>query len=152
MTTSKKHRPPTPTISGIARAHRIGRETVRRWIGEGLDITDSAAVKSRVDAMASRSSSPDFAAAKLAKITAETRRIEFAHQVEQGKFVAAYLIEGDGLRIGHAIRGTLDQLAQQLPPQLAGRSAGEILKILRAEFRRALENLSHYKSDITFRP
>jgi hypothetical protein len=152
MQTSENHRPPTPTISGVSRQHGIGRETVRRWIGEGLDIADDAAVKARVDHMANRSSSPDIAAARLAKIQAETRRIDFAHEVEQGKFVAGHLVEGDGQRIGFAVRSALDQLAMQLPPQLAGRTAAEILKTLRTEFRKVLDDLSHYESHIKFDP
>jgi transposase-like protein len=141
-----------PNISALAREHGVSRNTLIRWRDEGFDLTNNKAVADRVKSMASRSGSPDLAAARLAKIEAETARIRFAHDIEKGKFVESYLIEGDGQRIGHAVRLSLDELAQQLPPQLAGRSAGEILKILRSEFRRALENLSHYKSDVKFQP
>jgi hypothetical protein len=40
----------------------------------------------------------------------------------------------------------------QLPPQLAGRTAAEILKTLRTEFRKVLDDLSHHDSHIKFDP
>jgi hypothetical protein len=144
--------PKPETVASISRRIGVHRSTLESWRAEGVNLHDEPQLQARLARKKESETSPTLAAAKLAKITAETRRIEFAHDVESGKFVPAHLIEGDGLKIGHAIRSTLDQLTQQLPPQLAGQDAGAIQKILRAEFRRALENLSNYQSNVSFKP
>ncbi len=150
MTKAKIDPSTTPTISGIAREHRVGRDTVRRWKDEGLDLANADAVQARVDAMANRSTSPDIAGARLAKIQAQTERIRFAHEVEKGRFVDAAIVHADGVRIGGIVRSSIDRLVNELPPQLAGRDAADIKKILSRVFRETLTNLSQYQSPIKF--
>jgi hypothetical protein len=140
------------TVASISRRTGAHRSTLEAWRAEGVDLHNEAALQARLSRKRDAETSPTLAAAKLEKIKAETARIKFAHEVEQGKFVAGHLVEGDGQRIGFAVRSALDQLAMQLPPQLAGRTAAEILKTLRTEFRKVLDDLSHHDSHIKFDP
>ena len=106
-----------------------------------MNLGDKKAVAAKVSAMASRSS-PDLAAARLAKIEAETERIKFAHQIESGRFVDASLVQSTGHQIGQLIRQSLDKLSQELPPQLAGHDAARIHQILKKVFREVLQDVS----------
>ena len=142
------NRPPPPSLAALARQYGVGRETIRRWRDQGIDITDQKVMKAQVAGMAKGGSSPDLAAARLEKIQAETARIKFAHEVEAGRFVCAASVKAEGHLIGQTFRLAIDQLANQLPPMLAGHDAGEILKILRREFRRTLQSLSDHPTSI----
>ena len=144
--------PKPETVASISRRTGVHRSTLEAWRAEGVNLHDEPQLQARLARKKESESSPTLAAAKLEKIQAETARIKFAHDVESGKFVAAHLIDADGYRIGCAMRSSLDQLVQQLPPMLAGQDAARIQKILRSEFRRALENLSNYQSQVTFKP
>ena len=92
----------------------------------------------------------DILQARLAKLAAETRRIEFAHEVERKNFVPADTIRAEGIHIGGVVRTALDRLAVELPPMLAGRTAGEINAVLRRVFRETLVNFSQYQTHVAF--
>ena len=135
------NRPPPPSLAALARQYGVGRETIRRWRDQGIDITDQKVMKAQVAGMAKGGSSPDLAAARLEKIQAETARIKFAHEVEAGRFVCAATVKAEGAKIGQTIRAALSELTQSLPPQLGGRDATECHAILKREFRRILQQL-----------
>ena len=52
-----------------------------------------------------------------------------------------------GEAIGRAFRQMHDRLVNDLPPMLAGRNAGEIARVLKTEFRLALQKLADSPND-----
>jgi transposase-like protein len=161
MASKNKLRP--PSIAAIARKHGIRPGTLRDWRDrEELDIFDEKALAARVERKQARvgtdpppaenSARESYSEARRRREVAAANRMETIAAKERGELVEVHSIDADGYKIGYAIRSALAELSQQLPPALAGRTAGEVQKILKSEFRRALENLSHYQTSITFKP
>ena len=142
----------SPTLADLSKKHGVSRQSLRDWRDkEGVDLSNESALAARVATSRNRGSSADITAARLKKLEAETRRIEHAFAVESGKFVCAASVKSEGHLIGQAFRLAIDQSATQLPPMLAGHDAGEILKILRREFRRTLQSLSDHPTSIAIK-
>ena len=130
------------SISDLARQHGISRQTLAKWRDDGLDITNSKAIAAKVAAMETRTTSPNLQQARLEKVRAETRRIEFAHSVEQGRFTDSAAVQSTGYTIGLLIRQAMQKLEVDLPPQLAGHDAAKIHSILKRVFREVLQDVS----------
>jgi hypothetical protein len=164
MRTKNKHSPAaSPSLSEIARRTGIRRETLRRWRDvEMIDLTDEKALASRIGMKQPRIGtappSPEitgresYAEARRRREIAVANRAEVIAAKERGELVEIHSIAADGERIGYAVRDTLDRLAHELPPVLAGRAAGEIHKAIKRAFRDALTNLGNYQSAVTFQP
>ena len=113
-----------------------------RWRDEGFDLGDAKAISDRVKSMTPRAASPDLQQARLEKVRAETRRIEFAHSVEQGRFTDSAAVQSTGYTIGLLIRQAMQKLEVDLPPRLAGNDAARIHQILKRVFREVLTDVS----------
>lgn len=135
-------------LAALSREHGVSRETLRAWKMQGVNMANPSEITARKEAMRDKPSS-ELAAARLAKIKAETERIAFAHEVEKGRFVDAVAVYQDGVRAGALVRESFERLENELPPQLAGRTAGEISAILKRTFRQTLTNLSKYQSHVS---
>ncbi len=82
---------------------------------------------------------------------ADADRAEMQARKERGELIEAASIINQGEAIGRVIRAHLDALANNLPPALAGRPAKEISRIIKAEFRRALNDM-HDRESQYFQP
>ena len=142
MQPSPKHLPPTPSISSLARAHGVSRESVRKWKSEGVDLSDGKAVKARVASMQKPSASPDLMARKKEKLEVEIARLRHQLAIDQQRFVSAEIMQSTGRQVGQLVRQSLDRLCSELPPLLAGHDSAKIFQILKTEFRRVLLDVS----------
>ena len=134
-------RPPT-------QATGISRQSISAWVKDGLDLGNKRAVAARVAAARDRETGrEDMQAAKLRKVRAEATRQEIAAKREAGLLVEAAGISAQAEGTGRAIRQMHDRLTSDLPPMLAGRNAGEIARILKTEFRLALQKLAESPND-----
>ena len=141
-------KPKKPTIAAISKATGISRQSISAWVKDGLDLGNKRAVAARVAAARDRETGrEDMQAAKLRKVRAEATRQEIAAKREAGLLVEAAGISAQAEGTGRAIRQMHDRLTSDLPPMLAGRNAGEIARILKAEFRLALQKLADSPND-----
>ena len=144
MTTNPKK----PTIAAISKATGISRQSISAWVKDGLDLGNKRAVAARVAAARDRETGrEDMQAAKLRKVRAEATRQEIAAKREAGLLVEAAGISAQAEGTGRAMRQMHDRLTSDLPPMLAGRNAGEIARILKTEFRLALQKLAESPND-----
>ena len=143
-----KAKPKKPTIAAISKATSISRQSISAWIKDGLDLGNKRAVAARVaQARARETGREDYQQARLRKISAEADRQQIAAKKEAGELVFASGIMAQGEATGRAIRQMHDRLTSDLPPMLAGRNAGEIARILKTEFRLALQKLADSPND-----
>ena len=141
-------KPKKPTIAAISKATGISRQSISAWVKDGLDLGNKRAVAARVAAARDRETGrEDMQAAKLRKVRAEATRQEIAAKREAGLLVEAAGISAQAEGTGRAIRQMHDRLTSDLPPMLAGRNAGEIARILKTEFRLALQKLAESPND-----
>ena len=141
-------KPKKPTIAAISKATGISRQSISAWVKDGLDLGNKRAVAARVAAARDRETGrEDMQAAKLRKVRAEATRQEIAAKREAGLLVEAAGISAQAEGTGRAIRQMHDRLTSDLPPMLAGRNAGEIARILKTEFRLALQKLADSPND-----
>ena len=141
-------KPKKPTIAAISKATSISRQSISAWVKDGLDLGNKRAVAARVAAARDRETGrEDMQAAKLRKVRAEATRQEIAAKREAGLLVEAAGISAQAEGTGRAIRQMHDRLTSDLPPMLAGRNAGEIARILKIEFRLALQKLADSPND-----
>ena len=141
-------KPKKPTIAAISKATGISRQSISAWVKDGLDLGNKRAVAARVAAARDRETGrEDMQAAKLRKVRAEATRQEIAAKREAGLLVEAAGISAQAEGTGRAIRQMHDRLTSDLPPMLAGRNAGEIARILKIEFRLALQKLADSPND-----
>lgn len=122
---------------------------LRDWREEGIDIEDEEAVMRRAAQVRDREeNAEDFNAVKLRKLRAEADLKEHELQVERGRYVSHESQRAAGMKLGLVIKGTYLKMDSELTPRLAGRSAAECTKILRAYAREKLTELSLYGGDI----
>ena len=141
-------KPKKPTIAAISKATGISRQSISAWVKDGLDLGNKRAVAARVAAARDRETGrEDMQAAKLRKVRAEATRQEIAAKREAGLLVEAAGISAQAEGTGRAIRQMHDRLTSDLPPMLAGLNAGEIARILKTEFRLALQKLAESPND-----
>ena len=141
-------KPKKPTIAAISKATGISRQSISAWVKDGLDLGNKRAVAARVAAARDRETGrEDMQAAKLRKVRAEATRQEIAAKREAGLLVEAAGISAQAEGTGRAIRQMHDRLTSDLPPMLAGLNAGEIARILKIEFRLALQKLADSPND-----
>ena len=141
-------KPKKPTIAAISKATSISRQSISAWVKDGLDLGNKRAVAARVAAARDRETGrEDMQAAKLRKVRAEATRQEIAAKREAGLLVEAAGISAQAEGTGRAIRQMHDRLTSDLPPMLAGLNAGEIARILKIEFRLALQKLADSPND-----
>ena len=141
-------KPKKPTIAAISKATGISRQSISAWVKDGLDLGNKRAVAARVAAARDRETGrEDMQAAKLRKVRAEATRQEIAAKREAGLLVEAAGISAQAEGTGRAIRQMHDRLTSDLPPMLAGLNAGEIARILKTEFRLALQKLADSPND-----
>jgi hypothetical protein len=162
MQTHKQLRP--PSLAALARQHGVRPGTLRDWRDkEGIDISNPKALTDRVERKQARvgkdpsppaenSARESYSEARRRREVATANRAETLAARERGELIEAASIEGEGFRLGVAYRAALDKLANDLPPMLAGLSAGEMSKIIRREHRRTLENLCHLSDLIPLEP
>jgi transposase len=133
------HAPSTMTQKAIAEALGVSLRTVKNWKREGIDLTDRTALEARAAASKGKlESSEDYSAARLRKLRAEADRAETLALRERGELIPHAAVDGVFQAWGLVVRQSFDKLAGNLPPLIAGRSAGEVHKLLKREFRDAL--------------
>ena len=141
-------KPKKPTIAAISKATGISRQSISAWVKDGLDLGNKRAVAARVAAARDRETGrEDMQAAKLRKVRAEATRQEIAAKREAGELVEASGIFAQGAAIGRAFKTGLSRLEGDLPGRLAGRTAGEMAKIIRAAHRELLAEMADRPSD-----
>ncbi len=143
----KSPKQPRGTMSALAEKTGIPYQTLSRWKREGTDIFSPPALAERM-ARIKQAPPENLTDARLQKLLAETARINLALDVERGRFVDSHTIENDGRAIGQLVRSTHDRAVQELPPMLAGRTAGEIQPILKRYFRDMQTDLAKFQSTI----
>jgi hypothetical protein len=135
------HKPPPrpPTQAALAADLAVSLRTLQNWKREGIDLTDRKALEAR--AAASKGvleASEDYSAARTRKTRAEADRAETLALRERGELIPHAAVDGMFQAWGLVVRQTFDKLAANLPPLIAGRSAGETHKLLKREFCDAL--------------
>ena len=144
----RKPPPRPPTQAALAADLGVSLRTLQNWKREGIDITNRKALQARAAASKGKlESSEDYSAARLRKLRAEADRQEIAAKREAGLLVEAAGISAQAEGTGRTIRQMHDRLTSDLPPMLAGRNAGEIARILKTEFRLALQKLAESPND-----
>jgi phage terminase Nu1 subunit (DNA packaging protein) len=144
------HKPPPrpPTQAALAADLGVSLRTLQNWKREGIDLTDRKALEARAAASKGKlEAGEDYSAARLRKLRAEADRQETLAKREAGELVLASGIHAEGAAIGRAVRNGLDRMEGDLPGRLAGRTAGEIRKILHATFRELLNEMADRPSD-----
>ena len=137
-----------PSIASIARESGFSRQSVSQWAKDGLNLADPEAVAARVaQAKGHAGGREDYQAARLRKVSAEADRQQIAAKREAGELVEIAGIAAQGEAAGRSFRQLHDRLANDLPPMLAGHTAGEIARILKTEFRLALQRLADTPND-----
>jgi hypothetical protein len=144
-----KTKPTRGSLAKLAKTSGIPYGTLSRWKREGTDIFNAEALAERM-ARIKQAPCENITQARLLKLQLEAERLQLQLDVERGKFVCGATMKTEGIRIGGVIGSTLDRLAQELPPQLAGRTAPEIAVILKRVFRETRSNLAKYQSPIKF--
>ena len=152
MPAKKRGRPPQNEITQQEMADRCGVSvrTLREWAkSESLDITDEASVKVRVARLHEKQKgTEDEKEAKLRKTKAEADMIEHKLSVQRGEFVPAHEMDRDGVQIGMAVAAVFSRMPDDLAPLCAGRTAGEIKKLVTKYAREKRTELSQYESRI----
>lgn len=102
MKPRRKPRKQSEVRDNAARQAAIAKEwgcdprTVRNWEAEGAPLGDKAAMREWLEGRAKGNDeldAPDLKAAKLAKLLAETKRILFKLQTEQGEFTPNEVVD-----------------------------------------------------------
>jgi hypothetical protein len=149
---------PYPTVASASRETGISPATLRKWRDvEKIDILDPTAVEKRAAKKQLRvsGSAPtdgtqeSYQEARRRREVAAANRLEVIAARERGELTEAAAIAAEGYAIGLQIRHSLDRLAHELSPQLAGHDSAKIMKILKASFRTALEHLADSHEVIT---
>ena len=130
---------------------------VREWQAKGFPLDDVAALRRELETLQRPPGEDDGTEAGSLReqiLRAELRRkLASADRLEQeaakvrGELVEAAGIAAQAEGTGRAFRQLHDRLVNDLPPMLAGRTAGEIAKVLKTEFRLALEKLADSPND-----
>jgi DNA-binding transcriptional MerR regulator len=130
---------------------------VREWQGKGFPLDDIAALRRELETLQRPPGEEDGTEAGSLReqiLRAELRRkLASADRLEQeagkvrGELVEAAGIAAQAEGTGRAFRQLHDRMVNDLPPMLAGRTAGEIQKILHASFRELLNELADRPSD-----
>jgi DNA-binding transcriptional MerR regulator len=130
---------------------------VREWQGKGFPLDDIAALRRELETLQRPPGEEDGTEAGSLReqiLRAELRRkLASADRLEQeagkvrGELVEAAGIAAQAEGTGRAFRQLHDRMVNDLPPMLAGRTAGEIRKILHASFRELLNELADRPSD-----
>jgi hypothetical protein len=116
---------------------------------EGLDLNDTEAVMVRAQKTHERATAnEDEKEAKLRKTKAEADMIEHKLAIQRGEFVPAYEMDKDGVQIGMAVAAVFSRMADDLAPLCAGRTAGEIKKLVTKYAREKRTELSQYESRV----
>lgn len=137
----------------IALGFPVTEEMVTAWQEAGHPLDDVAALRRELATQQrlpeGMDESPEAQSLREQILRAELRRkLASADKLEQeAARTRGELVERAGLKaqaegVGLATRQMLEKLANDLPAQLGGRPAAEIAKILRREFRAALQNLA----------
>jgi len=136
------------TQEQLAELLGVSRQTISTWKRQGADLSDLDALRARAAAvMAKQTGAEGYHDARTRKTRAEADRAETLAARERGELVEVAGIAAQGEGTGRAIRRLHDRLVNDLPPMLAGRTAGEIAKVLKSEFRLALEKLADSPND-----
>jgi transcriptional regulator with XRE-family HTH domain len=134
-------------------AQRVGVSvpTLWRWEKEeGINLDDEAAVRERAARVhETRDANEDEKAAKLRKLKGEADMIEHKLSVQRGEFVPSHEMDKDGVQMGIAVASIFSRMPDDLAPLCAGRTAGEIKKIVARYARDKRTELSQYESRIT---
>jgi phage terminase Nu1 subunit (DNA packaging protein) len=137
-----------PTQAEIAAEFGVSPRTIASWKAEGVDLSDRRQLKERAAAIRHRAAETEsMQEARLRKIKAEATRQEILAKREAGELVLASGIMAEGEAAGRAFQNGLNRLEGDLPGRLAGRTAGEIKKILHATFRELLNEMADRPSD-----
>jgi hypothetical protein len=145
---------PTINISKLARDHGTSRETIRRLRGQGIDLTDTAAITAGLAASRARHSSPAPAAATLGESIQEARRrreiatadrAEVIAKREAGAVIAVSDVEFMMLTLGAELRARLLSIRSDLVVELEGLSGSQIYKALDRRITELLSSI-HMKS------
>ncbi len=130
---------------------------VREWQGKGFPLDDVAALRRELETLQRPPGEEDGTEAGSLReqiLRAELRRkLASADRLEQeaakvrGELVEVAGIAAEAEGTGRAFRQLHDRMVNDLPPMLAGRTAGEIAKVLRTEFRLALQKLADSPND-----
>jgi phage terminase Nu1 subunit (DNA packaging protein) len=144
----RKTPPRPPTQAALAADLGVSLRTLQNWKREGIDLTDRKALEARAAASkGTLEAGEDYSAARLRKLRAEADRQETLAKREAGELVLASGIMAEGEAAGRAFQNGLSRLEGDLPGRLAGRTAGEIKKIIHTSFREFLNELADRPSE-----
>jgi hypothetical protein len=145
---------PTINISKLARDCGTSRETIRRLRGQGIDLTDTAAITAALAASRARHSSPAPVAATAGESIQEARRrreiatadrAEIIAKRESGAVIAVSDVEVMMLTLGAELRARLLSMRSDLVVELEGLSGSQIYKALDRRITELLSSI-HMKS------
>ena len=136
---------------------RVTQKAVREWQAKNFPLADVAALRRELETLQrppGEDDVPEAASLREQILRAELRRkLASADRLEQeagkvrGELVEAAGIAAQAEGTGRAFRQLHDRMVNDLPPMLAGRTAGEIAKVLKIEFRLALQKLADSPND-----
>lgn len=131
------------TQSQLAELLGVSRQTVSAWKRQGADLDDLDELRARAAAvMTKETGAEDYHEARTRKTRAEADRAETLAARERGDLIPHAAVDGMFQAWGLTVRQAFDKLANNLPPVIAGRSAGEVHKLLKREFRDALQAIA----------
>jgi transcriptional regulator with XRE-family HTH domain len=137
-------KPKLMTQLQLAELLGVSRQTVSAWKREGQDMSDLDALRARAAAVVAKATGAEgYIQARTRKTRAEADRAETLAARERGELIDASTLTFEFEAIGRLFRYGVTKLENDLPPQLAGRPASEIKKVLSHVFREVLTELSH---------
>ena len=132
----------TPSISQLARDHKISRSTLTAWRDAGVDLSDATALAAKIASKRGGKLDEDSAAARLRKLKAEADLAEMKAKQAAGKLVSLAVVDEAFFRIGAANKVALIRLENDLPELLSGLGPAAMKKIIRAKVDEILTALS----------
>ena len=121
----------------------VSRQTVSAWKRQGANLDDLDELRARAAATLTKQTGAEgYAQARTRKTIAQADRAETLAARERGDLIPHAAVDGMFQSWGLVVRQAFDKLAGNLPPVIAGRSAGEVHGLLKREFRDALNAIA----------
>ena len=138
----------TPSISQLARDHKVSRSTLTAWRGAGVNLGDAAALAAKIAHKRGGKTDEDAAAARLRKLRAEADLAEMKAKQLRGDVISIREVEEAFTAIGSAVRGSIMRLQADLPPMLEGLPPAGMQKVIRGKIDEILSMLHEEGSKV----
>lgn len=150
-----KNLPKPLTQAQVARRYGVTISAICQQVKAGMPLTNWEAVEEwRANTTQPKSNSPSLAEARLAKLKAETERIELKLQIDKGEMIRKSDVADGATAAMAAMSAELMAMMNDLPGQLVGLAEigirdklGARIDLLLANFKGRMEKLEYSKME-----